>query len=65
MHAVVPEIDWRTTHMTRRRIAWMLILIVDAGYVAWGAGAAAFSDHLLGPWMCGNYNGLFGLGRSS
>jgi hypothetical protein len=51
--------------MTRRRIAWMLILIVDAGYVAWGAGAAAFSDHLLGPWMCGNYHGLFGLGRSS
>ena len=35
--------------MTRRQIAWMLILIVDVGYVAWGAGAAAVPDHLLGP----------------
>jgi hypothetical protein len=33
----------------RRRIAWILILIVDLGYVAWGAGAAASPDHLLGP----------------
>src|SRR6476646_8926790 len=29
--------------------AWILILIVDVGYIAWGAGAAAFPDHLLGP----------------
>jgi hypothetical protein len=35
--------------MTRRRIAWVLILIVDMGYIAWGAGAAASPDHLLGP----------------
>lgn len=27
----------------------MLILIVDAGFIAWGAMAAAFPDHLLGP----------------
>lgn len=33
----------------RRRVAWILILIVDAGFVAWGAMAAAFPDHLLGP----------------
>ena len=30
-------------------IAWILILIVDVGYIAWGAGAAAAPDHLLGP----------------
>ncbi len=35
--------------MTRRRIAWILILVVDVGYVAWGAGAAASPDHLLEP----------------
>jgi hypothetical protein len=35
--------------MRRRRIAWILILIVDLGYVAWGAGVAAWPDHLLGP----------------
>ena len=33
----------------KRNIAWMLILIVDVGYIAWGAGAAASPDHLLGP----------------
>ena len=32
-----------------RRVAWILILIVDIGYIAWGAGAAASPDHLLGP----------------
>ena len=35
--------------MTRRQVAWILILIVDVGYIAWGAGAAASPDHLLGP----------------
>ena len=35
--------------MTRRQIAWILILIVDVGCIAWGAMAAAFPDHLLGP----------------
>lgn len=33
----------------RRRIAWILIFIVDAGFVAWGTGAAVFLDRLLGP----------------
>lgn len=32
-----------------QRVAWILILIVDVGYIAWGAGAAALPDHLLGP----------------
>ena len=36
--------------MTRfRRIAWILILIVDVLYIAWGAMAAAAPDGLLGP----------------
>ena len=35
--------------MTRRQIACILILIVDVGYIAWGAGAAALPEHLLGP----------------
>ena len=33
----------------RRNVPWILIVIVDAGLVAWGAMAAAFPDHLLGP----------------
>src|SRR5262249_36763237 len=49
VHAVDPETDWRTTHMTRRQLAWVLILIVDVGLVAWGAMAAALPDFLLGP----------------
>ena len=35
--------------MRRRQIAFILILVVDVGYIAWGAGAAAAPDHLLGP----------------
>ena len=35
--------------MKRRQVAWILILIVEVGYIAWGAGAAASPDHLLGP----------------
>lgn len=33
----------------KRNIAWILILIVDVGYIAWGGGAALSPDHLLGP----------------
>lgn len=32
-----------------RHVALILILLVDAGFVAWGAMAAALPDHLLGP----------------
>ena len=32
-----------------RRVAWILILIVDAGFVVWGAMAAALPEYLLGP----------------
>ena len=35
--------------MKRRQIAWILILIVDVAYVAWGAMAAVMPDGLLGP----------------
>jgi hypothetical protein len=32
-----------------QHVAWILILIVDVGYIAWGAGAAVSPDRLLGP----------------
>jgi len=32
-----------------RRVAWILILIVDAGFLVWGAMAALAPEHLLGP----------------
>ena len=32
-----------------QRVAWILILIVDVGFIAWGAGAAVSPDRLLGP----------------
>ena len=35
--------------MKRRQIAWVLILIVDVAYVAWGAMAAVMPDGLAGP----------------
>lgn len=35
--------------MRRSQIALMLLLVVDVGYVAWGAGAAVSPEHLLGP----------------
>ena len=39
-----------TNALARRgRLAWILILIVDAGFVAWGAMAAAVPNSLLGP----------------
>jgi len=37
------------TFALRRRIAWILIVIVDAGFLVWGAMAAAFPDALSGP----------------
>ena len=35
--------------MKRRQIEWILILIVDVAYVAWGAMAAVMPDGLAGP----------------
>jgi hypothetical protein len=32
-----------------RRVAWILILVADAGFAAWGAMAAALPDLLAGP----------------
>jgi hypothetical protein len=34
--------------MKRRTIAWILLLIVDAGMLLWGAAAAIAPEHLLG-----------------
>jgi hypothetical protein len=33
----------------KRNIAWILILIVDVAYIAWGAMAAVMPEGLLGP----------------
>jgi hypothetical protein len=33
----------------KRNIAWILILIVDVAYIAWGGMAAAMPEGLLGP----------------
>lgn len=45
-----------------QRGAWILILIVDVGFVAWGAMAAAWPDHLLGthgtPILAAGYEGF-------
>ena len=35
--------------MTRRQLAWILILIVDAAYILWGGAVAMAPDHVLGP----------------
>lgn len=52
----------------RRRVAWILVLIVDAGFVAWGAMAALAPDHLLGPGgkpiLTAGYEGFSGLSWS-
>src|SRR5687767_1443851 len=45
----LPEVPGGVRMNGRRRIAWFLILIVDAGMFAWGAMAAALPDYLLGP----------------
>jgi hypothetical protein len=44
----VPAVSTDATDR-RRAVAWILILIVDVGFIAWGAGAAVFLDRLLGP----------------
>ena len=44
------ELNTRTAATNRwLRVAWILIVIVDVGFVAWGAMAAASPEHLLGP----------------
>jgi hypothetical protein len=42
-----PGISARVTLV--RRFAWILILIADAGFIAWGAMAALATEHLTGP----------------
>ena len=40
---------WTNTVTRSRRLAWLAILIADAGLLAWGAMAALAPEHLLGP----------------
>jgi hypothetical protein len=39
----------KTTKKSWRQVAWILILIADAGLLAWGGMAALVPEHLLGP----------------
>jgi hypothetical protein len=48
-YAVDDITDRSATHMKRRDVACILILVVDVAYIAWGAAAAVSPDHLLGP----------------
>ena len=41
--------DSRQTMKSRRRIAWILILIAEVGFLAWAVMAAVAPKHLLGP----------------
>ena len=43
-----PE-DHRMAWNRRRRVAWILVLIVDVAYIAWGGMAAVNPEGLLGP----------------
>jgi hypothetical protein len=44
-----PSVIAPSTTSLRRRVACVMMLIVDVGLIAWGIGAAAFLDRLLGP----------------
>ena len=39
----------RTMMKQARRVAWLIILVVDAAFLLWGAMAALVPEHLLGP----------------
>ena len=43
------QIDSKETMKSRRRIAWILILIAEAGFLAWAVMAALAPERLLGP----------------
>ena len=40
---------WRRVMARWRRVAWLVILIADAGLLAWGAAAALLPERLPGP----------------
>lgn len=40
---------WTAIVRQWRRLAWVVLLVADAGLLAWGLGAAAIPEHLLGP----------------
>ena len=41
--------DGRTPDLSVRRVAWIAMVIADAGFIAWGAMAALAPDYLIGP----------------
>jgi hypothetical protein len=53
MNAITAERNgsgiWASVVQRWRRLAWIVLLVADAGLLAWGAGAAAIPGHLLGP----------------
>jgi hypothetical protein len=54
MEETMPELsvkqkDSKQTMKLRRRIAWILILIAEVGFLAWAVMAAIAPEHLLGP----------------
>src|SRR5262245_29892042 len=53
MNAVATEQSgsgtWAAILQRWRRYAWLILLIADAGLLAWGLGAAAIPGHLPGP----------------
>jgi hypothetical protein len=40
---------WTTVVQRWRHLAWLVLVVADAGLLVWGAGAAAIPAHLLGP----------------
>jgi hypothetical protein len=40
---------WTAIVQQWRRLAWVVLLVADTGLFAWGVGAAAIPEHLLGP----------------
>jgi hypothetical protein len=53
MNAITAERNghgtWAAVVRRWRRLAWLVLLIADAGLLMWGAGAAAIPAHLPGP----------------
>jgi len=53
MNAITAERNgsgrWAEVVQRWRRLAWLVLLIADAGLLVWGFGAAVIPGHLLGP----------------
>jgi hypothetical protein len=68
VHGALNKSGTPTPASRRRRVAWILVLIVDLSFVAWGGMAAMAPDHLLGPGgvpiVSAEYQGFTGLSWS-